>query len=156
MGHWQKKKHNTLCFGRRNWPGKNQQGSDRTHWHDNHQMRAGQAHGIMPKGMPNAYTPRWTWFTHLCGWDYILGYVNQVQQNPHVPSLTGLQHKVEGIQQAAIPTQVRTYYNVIISLSNYPFIVIYFNKHFINFTEQVFFILCKFNNVPPPLPPNFK
>ena len=108
----------------------------------------------MPKGMPNAYTPRWAWFTHLCDWDYILGYVNQVQQNSHVPSLTGLQHKVEGIsQQAAIPTQVRTYYNVIISLSNYPFIVIYFYKYFINFMEQAFFILCKFSTVPPaPLP----
>ena len=121
-----------------------------------HQMREGQAHGIMPKGMPNAYTPRWAWFTHLCGWDYILGHVNRVQQNSHVPSLMGLQYKVEGIQQATIPTQVRTYYNVIISLSNYPFIVIYFYKHFTNFTEQAFFILCKFSTVPPaPLPPKF-
>ena len=122
-----------------------------------HQMRAGQAHGIMPKGMPNAYTPRWAWFTHFCGWDYILGHVNRVQQNSHVPSLMGLQYKVEGIQQATIPTQVSTYYyNVIISLSNYPFIVIYFYKHFINFMEQAFFILCKFSTVlPAPLPPKF-
>ena len=90
-----------------------------------HQMREGQAHGIMPKGMPNAYTPRWAWFTNLCGWDYILGHVNRVQQNSHVPSLMGLQYKVEGIQQATIPTQVCTYYNVIISLSNYTSLLLF-------------------------------
>jgi len=154
MGHWQKN-NITQRFGGRNWPGKNEQDSDRTQRHHNPPDEGGPAHGVMPMGMLNACTPRWAWFTHSFGWDYILGHVNQVQQNSHVPSLTGLQHKVEGTQEAAIPTQVSTHYNVIISLSNYLFIVIYFYKHFINFTEQAFFILCKFSTVPPPPPKKF-
>ena len=55
------------------------------------------------EGVPHACTARRAWFTHPCGWDYVLGQVNQVQQNTHAPSLTGLSHKAEVVPQAAIP-----------------------------------------------------
>ena len=52
------------------------------------------------KGVPHAST---AWFAHPYGWDNVLGQVNQVQQNTHAFSVMGLQHKADGVPQAAIP-----------------------------------------------------
>ena len=67
-----------------------------------HQMR-GLGTWRHVEGVPHACTARQAWFTHPCGWDNVLGQVNQVQQNTHAPSVMGLQHKADGVQQAAIP-----------------------------------------------------
>ena len=51
-----------------------------------HQMRGlGTWHHA--ERVPHASTARRAWFTHPYGWDNVLGQVNQVQQNTHVPPL---------------------------------------------------------------------
>ena len=67
-----------------------------------HQMR-GLGTWRHAEGVPHASTARRARFTHPYGWDNVLGQVNQVQQNTHAPSVMGLQHKVDGVPQAAIP-----------------------------------------------------
>lgn len=99
-----KEKHNTQGFGWQNWAGKSQQGSNSTHQPDN-PPDEGPLHMAPCQGEPHSCTARRVWFTHWCGWDNVRGQVNQAQQNTHAPSLTGLQHKAEGVPQAAIPAQ---------------------------------------------------
>ena len=57
-----------------------------------HQMR-GLGIWRHAERVPHACTAREAWFTHPCGWDNVLGQV----------SVMGLQHKADGVPQAAIP-----------------------------------------------------
>ena len=58
-------------------------GIEPTDW-INHRMR-GLGTWRRAEGVLHACTARQPWFTHPCGWDYVLvlGLVNQVQQNSH-------------------------------------------------------------------------
>ena len=57
------------------------------------------------EGVPYASTARQAWFRHPHGWDNVLSQVNyKVQQNyTHALTVMGLQHKADGVLQAAIP-----------------------------------------------------
>ena len=70
MGHWPKNNITHYVLVGKIGQGKNSTARTEPTDRITHQMRAGQAHDIMPKGMPNDCTARWAWFTHLCSWEY--------------------------------------------------------------------------------------
>ena len=60
-----------------------------------HRMRV-SAYSVMQKRRLVPCTAWRTWFKHPCGWGYILGQVNQVQQNFHAFPRQGFSTRLKG------------------------------------------------------------